>query len=83
LAQLLDQFARELTVVGRSGEDLVWGMEAPDDRPPVVLDDLLMVEGDPPAVAPHSVRIESVRFQNYRALKDTTLTLSGLTALVG
>lgn len=83
LAQRSDQFAHELTVVGRSGEDLVWGMEAPDDRPPVVLDDLLMVEGDPPAVAPHSVRIESVRFQNYRALKDTTLTLSGLTALVG
>jgi ABC-type uncharacterized transport system ATPase subunit len=83
LAQLLDQFAHELTVVGRSGEDLVWGMDAPDDRPPVKLDDLLLVEGDHTPVAPQDVRIESVRFQNYRALKDTTLRLSGLTALVG
>jgi ABC-type transport system involved in cytochrome c biogenesis ATPase subunit len=82
LTDVLDGYAPELTVVGRSGTDLIWGLGLDEDAPDI--DAHAIVQSDA-AAAPRGDEVEwlSARFQNYRSLRDTTIELEPLTVLVG
>lgn len=83
LTNFLDQYARGLTIVGRSGADLIWGVDSPDEAPEIELD-LTTVEvqlevcGDPLPIG-----LSRARFTNYRSLADVTIDLAPITVLVG
>ena len=82
LATLLDRFAPELTVVGRSGADLIWGVDLPNDVPDP---DMTGAIGVPDQGWPSrgGAVWERVRFENYRSIRTATLEMSALTVLVG
>lgn len=82
LAAVLDEYAPELTIVGRAGADLRWGLglssDAPDPDPKGAV-------GVPDADWPptHKARWERVRFRNFRSIRDAELKMQDLTVLVG
>lgn len=81
----LDRYAPRLTVVGRTGDDLLWGLDRADDAPWVDMDTVLVEEDLPRKKArnPESVSLQRVRFENYRSVGNTVLELAPLTVLVG
>lgn len=82
LAELLDRYAPELTVVGRAGNDLVWGLGLEDDAPDIDAYKLAQLVPNAPTRG-DDVEWLGARFRNYRSLKDTTIELEPLTVLVG
>lgn len=87
LTALLRACAPLLSIVGRSGVDLLWGVEISDDLPgtelPNDLFEELLVPSAPSPVPPDQIRIARAHFEGYRSLLDVELSLSPLTLLVG
>lgn len=86
LTRLLNTYAPRLTVVGRAGDDLVWGLDRDDDAPlDEDIDQLLSIDDDGPRaqVPLPEGGLERVRLRDYRSIRDLTLDLEPLTVLVG
>ncbi|MEX1364239.1 MAG: AAA family ATPase, partial [Nannocystaceae bacterium] len=88
LTGFLDARADRLAVVGRSGVDLVWGLdgaEADDPSSGPSEEHPTRGDGDPswPEIASAELSIERMVLRNYRSCAETTLELSDITALVG
>ena len=82
LATVLDEFAPELTVVGRAGADLRWGLELSGDAPdPDPRGAAGVPDVDWPAV--DGASWERVRFDNFRSIRAAELAMRELTVLVG
>ncbi|MEM9459365.1 MAG: AAA family ATPase [Myxococcota bacterium] len=80
LTKLLDLYAPELTVVGRSGVDLIWGLELDEDAPDIDAFESLLGDGD---VTGEQIEWLSAEFSNYRSLRSASLHLAPLTILIG
>jgi energy-coupling factor transporter ATP-binding protein EcfA2 len=84
LTELLNSSAPRLTVVGRAGRDLLWGLDHPEDAP-----DYDVLDAQPGALQLKGEdfdkfgRPERAEFRNFRSLRDVTLNLDDLTVLVG
>ena len=83
LRELLDAYAPELTVVGRAGHDLVWGLGLEEDAPDIDPHEALLDREHGDDETAHDIEWLSAEFHNYRSLRDTSLTLDPLTVLVG
>lgn len=83
LAELLDGYAPELTVIGRSGQDLVWGLGLEEDAPDIDAHELFpRIEHDS-GERGETIEWLSTEFRNYRSLQATSIKLDSLTVLVG
>jgi len=83
LAELLDRYAPELTVVGHTGSDLVWGLGLEEDAPDVDANELLAPSMGRDDGRGDAIEWRSAHFENYRSLRDTSIDLENLTVLVG
>lgn len=83
LSQFLFNAADDLVVVGRKGDDRIWalGEAIPDRELERALDEGPEARADEAAVKPSPIR--RLELRNFRACRDVTLDLAGLTALVG
>lgn len=83
LTEFLDVYAPELTVVGHTEHELIWGLGLPEGEPDV--DAHAIKKGDADAVHRGAEEVEwlSASFRNYRSLRAATIELGPLTVLVG
>lgn len=83
LTKFLDRYATRLTLVGRAGDDLLWGLDRDDDAPWVDVDDLLVKDPVFAGPDPALVSLDRVALFHYRSIRDAELVLDPLTVLVG
>lgn len=82
-SEFLDAYAPELTVVGHTEHELIWGLDLPEGEPDV--DAYAIKHGGADGVHADAAEVEwlSASFRNYRSLRATSIELEPLTVLVG